>query len=76
MMLTKANSDIEAKMKTVIPKNQISLAFMYDTFGRFLDCPDDRVMKVSIVDVPDDYRISINFVKALMLQIVAYLMSL
>lgn len=52
MMLTKANSDIDAKMKTVMPRNQISLAFIYDTFGRFLDCPDDSVMNVSIVDVP------------------------
>lgn len=60
MILTKANSDMDANMKTVIPKNQISLAFIYDTFGKFFDWPDDSVMNVSIVDVPVKHMIIIR----------------
>lgn len=51
-MFTNANSDIEANMNTVMPKNQISLALMYETLGNCFVCPDDRVMKVNMVDVP------------------------
>jgi hypothetical protein len=54
MVLTKANSTREPKMKAVQTMNQISVALMYDTLGKELPVLRVRVMKVSIVLVPVD----------------------
>lgn len=43
---------MEANINMVQPKNHISLALMYDTFGRFLLWPEANVINDSIVDVP------------------------
>jgi hypothetical protein len=52
MVLTKANSTSDPKMKAVQTMNQISVALMYDTLGRELPVLRVSVMKVSIVLVP------------------------
>lgn len=52
IMLTKANSTREPKMNPVQPRNQISLALMYDTLGRVLPWEDAKVIKDNIVVVP------------------------
>lgn len=52
MTLTKANSAKEPKINSAQPKNQISLALIYETFGKFLTSPPFSVTKAKIVDVP------------------------
>lgn len=52
IILTNANSAIDANMNIVQPMNHISLAFMYDTFGNVFVCPDANVINDNIVDVP------------------------
>lgn len=52
-MLTNANSTNAEKMKPIQPKNQISLALIYETFGRVLACEDASVINDNIVLVPE-----------------------
>lgn len=52
MVLTKANSTNEPNMNIVQPINHISVALMYDTFGKELPVFLDNVINVSIVLVP------------------------
>lgn len=52
IMLTKANSTREPNMNPVQPRNQISLALMYDTLGRVFPWEEARVMNDNIVVVP------------------------
>lgn len=58
IVLTKANSTNDPNMKTVHPINHISVAFMYDTFGRELPVFLDKVMKVNMVLVPVEENVS------------------
>lgn len=51
-MLTNANSTIAANKNIVHPKNQTSLALMYDTFGNEFSTFDASVMNANIVFVP------------------------
>lgn len=52
MMLTKANSTRDPNINPVHPRNQISLAFIYETLGKVFPCDDARVMNDNIVLVP------------------------
>lgn len=52
MVLTKANSTSAEKMKPVQPRNQISLALIYDTLGSVFAWEDARVMNDNMVLVP------------------------
>lgn len=61
IVLTNANSTSAEKMKPVQPKNQISLAFMYDTFGRVFACDDAKVINDNIVAVPEIKLINLGY---------------
>ena len=52
IMLTKANSTSDPKMKAMQATNHTSLATMYDTVGVVLPVWHDRVMKVRMVLIP------------------------
>jgi len=52
MVLTKANSTRDPKMKAVHTINHISVALMYDTLGRGLPVFLVNVINVSMVLVP------------------------
>lgn len=53
IVLTNANSTRAEKMNPMHPRNQISLAFIYETFGSVFAWDDARVMNDNIVLVPE-----------------------